>query len=97
MPIFVMRGLDGPEGLARRPAVRPSHLEHLRELERLAKIMFAGPIFAEDGSTPIGSIVIFESDDLTTAQSFCARDPYVLEGVFGQWDVNAAMQVFPEN
>jgi len=97
MPIFVMRGLDGPEGLARRPAVRPSHLEHLRELERLAKISFAGPIFAEDGSTPIGSIVIFESDDLTAAQSFCARDPYVLEGVFGQWDVNAAMQVFPEN
>ena len=63
----------------------------------MAKIRFAGPIFAEDGSTPIGSIVIFESDDLTAAQSFCARDPYVLEGVFGQWDVNAAMQVFPEN
>ena len=38
MAIFVMRGLDGPEGLERRPAVRPLHLEYLRELERLDKI-----------------------------------------------------------
>lgn len=96
MPIFVMRGLDGPEGLGRRPAVRPVHLEHLRGLERLEKIKFAGPIFADDGETPIGSVVIFESDDLATARSLCARDPYVLEGVFAEWDVNPATQVFPE-
>ncbi len=96
MAIFVMRGLDGPEGLERRPAVRPMHLEHLRELERLGKIKFAGPIFADDGATPVGSIVIFESEDLASARAHCAQDPYVLEGVFGQWDVNPAMQVFPE-
>jgi uncharacterized protein YciI len=89
MPIFVMRGLDGPEGLGRRPAVRPVHLEHLRGLERLEKIKFAGPIFADD-------VVIFESDDLATARSLCAQDPYVLEGVFAEWDVNPATQVFPE-
>ena len=69
MPIFVMRGLDGPEGLGRRPAVRPLHLEHLRELERQQQIRFAGPIFADDGTTPIGSVVVFESSDLAAARS----------------------------
>ena len=97
MAIFVMRGLDGPEGLDRRPAVRPMHLEHLRELERDGKIKFAGPIFADDGTTPIGSVVIFESEDLALARAHCEQDPYVLEGVFDRWDVNAAVQVFPEN
>jgi len=96
MPIFVMRGLDGPEGLGRRPAVRPLHLEHLRELERQQQIRFAGPIFADDGTTPIGSVVVFESSDLAAARSHCAQDPYVREGVFAQWHVNPAVQVFPE-
>ena len=97
MPIFVMFGHDGPEGLSRRPAVRPQHLEHLRTLDRQGRIQFAGPMFADDGETPVGSVVVFEAPDLEVAQAHCAHDPYVLEGVFGDWQVRPILQVFPES
>ena len=50
------------------------HLEHLRELEREGKIKFAGPIFADDGTTPVGSVIIFESEDLALARAFVYRE-----------------------
>ena len=96
MPLLAMVGRDGPDGLERRPAVRPRHLEHLKELDRDGKIFFAGPAFRDDGKTPQGSVVIFEADDLESARVHCANDPYVLEGVFGEWDCSPVAQVFPE-
>jgi len=41
-------------------------------------------------------VVIFEADDLESARVHCANDPYVLEGVFGEWDCSPVAQVFPE-
>ena len=69
MPLFAMVGRDGPDGLERRPAVRPRHLEHLKELDRNGKIRFAGPAFRDDGKTLQGSVVIFEADDLESARA----------------------------
>ncbi|MEO2167336.1 MAG: YciI family protein [bacterium] len=97
MPLFAMLGHDGPDGLARRPAVRPRHLEHLKELEREKRILFAGPLFRDDGKTPCGSLVIFDAPDLDQARAHCGNDPYVLEGVFASWECLPAAQVFPES
>ena len=42
MPLFCMIGRDGPEGAARRPEVRPAHLEHAKPFH--AALVEAGRI-----------------------------------------------------
>src|SRR5215472_8386995 len=96
MPLFVIIGTDGPDGLVRRPAVRPRHLDHLRPLDRAGRVKVAGPIFADDGKTPRGSLVVLEAADLAEARALAASDPYVVEGVFATHEVLPFAQVFPE-
>jgi hypothetical protein len=96
MSLFVIIGRDGPDGLARRPSVRPRHLEHLRPLDRERRVVVAGPLFADDGKTPCGSMIVLEAADLAAARAIAARDPYVTEGVFATHEVLPFARVFPE-
>ena len=95
MPLYVILGFDGPHGVERRPAVRPRHLEHLRPLDAAGRILVAGPLFADDGKTPRGSLVVFEAADLDAARDLAARDPYVVEEVFDRYEVRPFARVFP--
>jgi uncharacterized protein YciI len=96
MPLFVIIGIDGPDGSAKRPAVRPRHLEHLAPAHRAGKVKIAGPLCAEDGKTPRGSLIIFEAASLAEAREIASRDPYVVEGVFGHHEVWPFTKTFPE-
>ncbi len=95
MPLFAMVGRNGPDAIAKRGAVRPRHLDYLKILERDGRLELAGPIFADDGTTPAGSLVVFESPSLETAKEFAAADPYVLDGVFGSHEVFPFTKVLP--
>lgn len=96
MALFVILGTDGPHGAERRPAVRPRHLEHLRPLDRAGRIVVAGPLFADDGVSPRGSMIVLEAASLDEARDLAARDPYVLEGIFDRYEVRPFTRVFPE-
>ncbi len=95
MAFFVLIGRDGEGGTARRKEVRPRHLEHLGPLADAGRIVIAGPFFEDDGTTPRGSVVVFEADSLEAARALAARDPYVVEGVFGSVEVQPMARVFP--
>jgi len=97
MPLFVIVGHDGPRGAERRPEVRPRHLEHLRPLDGEGRVVVAGPLFADDGRTPRGSLIVLEAPDLDAARDLAARDPYVVEGVFDRYEVRPFTRVFPES
>ncbi len=96
MPLYVIIGHDGPDALAKRPEVRPRHLDHLRPLDRAGRVRIAGPLFADDGKTPRGSLIVLEAASLEEARELAARDPYVVEGVFARHEVHPFAQVFPE-
>lgn len=96
MPLFVIFGTDGPHGAARRPSVRPRHLDHLRPLAEAGRVHLAGPLFADDGTSPRGSMIVLEAGSLDEAREVAARDPYVVEGVFDRYDVRPFARVFPE-
>jgi hypothetical protein len=96
MPLFVIIGHDAPDALAKRPAVRPRHLEHLRPLDAAGRVIVAGPLLAEDGKTPCGSLILLEAASLEDARAVAARDPYVVEGVFARHEVRPFVRVFPE-
>lgn len=96
MPLYLILGFDGPHGLERRPAVRPHHLAHLRPLDQAGRVLLAGPMFADDGKTPRGSMIAVEAESLDEARDLAARDPYVVEGVFERYEVRPFAKVFPE-
>jgi len=74
MPLYVMHGFDGPKGPEIRKATRPAHLEWIATLGPVAKL--GGPMLAEDGATPVGSIIFLEAESLEEAKRIYAQDPY---------------------
>jgi uncharacterized protein YciI len=89
--LFVIIGYDCPDGAARRPAVRPAHLAHLRPLSEAGRVKLAGPFLDKTGS-----LIVVEAASLGEVWGLVARDPYVTEGVFGRVEVKPFAQVFPE-
>lgn len=85
MPLFVMYGLDGPEGPEVRRTTRPAHLNWINE--NATKVRAAGPMMCEDGSRPVGSLLIIEADDLLSAQAFLREDPYTVAGLWARTDI----------
>ena len=93
MPLFVLIGRDGSDGLALRRRHREAHLANLQPLDDAGQVRFAGPIRTTAGD-PCGSVVVFEATDLATAQAFAKTDPYVVEGIFASVEVWETLQVF---
>jgi uncharacterized protein YciI len=91
---------DVPNSIALRPNVRPRHLQYLKPLIDQGRVVFAGPHPAIDSPEPgpagfTGSLIIAEFDSLEGARTWSARDPYVLEGVFGEVEIKPVLQVAP--
>ena len=95
MPLYVFIGRDGERGPERRKRHRPAHLERLEDLAAAGKIPHAGPLLGEGGD-PVGSLILFEADDLASARRFAADDPYVVGGVFASHEVHETKVVFPK-
>lgn len=85
MALFAFHGLDIENGLDLRKATRPAHLDWIASLSPRVKI--AGPMLAEDGATPIGSLIVIEATDLADARATFARDPYALAGLWARADI----------
>ena len=85
MPLFVLYGLDKPHGLETRKATRQTHLDWIESLSPRVKI--AGPMYADDGVTPIGSVMAIEAESLEAAKAEFARDPYATAGLWAKTEV----------
>jgi len=89
--VYVIIGHDAPDAREKRPLHRPAHLAHLRPLAESGAVVLAGPL--TDGS---GSLIVLATDSAADAWAIVARDPYVINGVFGSVEVRPFKQVFPE-
>lgn len=85
MALFSLYGLDIEGGLDLRKATRQTHLDWIASLSPRVKI--AGPMYAEDGATPIGSLMVIEADSLEHARATFASDPYALAGLWARTDI----------
>jgi uncharacterized protein YciI len=88
--LFVIIGHDTPDAQAKRPTVRPAHLDHLRPLAEAGRVKLAGPFLDKTGS-----LIVVEADSAAEVWALVAKDPYVTEGVFGHVEVKPFTQVFP--
>ena len=57
---------------------RPAHLEHLDRFA--AKLLAGGAVLADDGATPVGSLIVFDSEDRAEVEAFLAADPFTKAG-----------------
>ena len=94
MPWYALIARDRPNGLEHRQKNRPAHLEHMARLDAAGRIRYGGPLLNEDG-TMAGSLIVFEAADLKAARAASAEDPYVIHGVFEDYDVIETKPVFP--
>ncbi len=76
---------DPKDGFEKRKSVRREHLEYLKQLGD--KMVLAGPYLSEDGSKPIGSLIIIEAEDEAEARAIADSDPYNKAGVFSNVDI----------
>ena len=78
--LFVLTAIDKPDGAPIRAATRAAHLDFVNAGGR---VKLGGPFLAPDGGM-IGSLLIFEAENLEAAQAWAASDPYAKAGLFAQ-------------
>ena len=86
---FIINALDGTDkdALARRMAVRPRHLENIAKVKEKGSVVCAGGITNEEG-LPIGSFLILEFASRDLLDEYLANEPYVIEKVWQNIQVN---------
>lgn len=98
--LYMILGLDVPESLERRLAVRPEHLARIEVLRDADRLQLAGPLPAVDSPDPgpagfTGSLIVAEFPSLAEAQAWADADPYVAAGVFSEIQVRPFKRVLP--
>jgi len=87
---FVFHAFDGPEGARLRAENYFGHNAHLDSAaEQNVKITVAGPLLADDGTTPVGSMIVIEAPDRPTAEAFFHKDPFYRVGLWADSTVTA--------
>ena len=85
--LYSIVGIDNPNSLDARLAVRSEHVARLQELLAQGRLIIAGPNPAIDCDDPgeagfSGSIIIAEFDSLQAAQDWADEDPYIKSGAY---------------
>ena len=80
--LFSFYVLDRPDTNEQRLALRPAQYEHLGKVED--RILTGGPLLADDGETMIGSLLIIDFPNQTTAEEWLAQAPFTKGGVFAE-------------
>lgn len=95
---IVSRDIEG--SLALRKIHRPAHLERLKALNEVGRLLIAGPHPAVDSADPgeagfSGSLVVAEFESLDAARAWAEQDPYQLNGVYLEVVVKPYLKVLP--
>lgn len=77
---FVVRYRDLPGTEEARKQHHPAHIQFRKGLG--SDVLLSGPLLADSGDKPIGSMIILAASDLATAKEIANRDPLVKNGVF---------------
>lgn len=91
--LVMMVCMDKADGLDLRLKTRPQHLEWIQNAP--IKLMYAGPILADDGEKPIGSLIMAEFDNVAAARDFQKTDPYSKAGLFANVTIQPTRKVLP--
>ena len=83
--LYALYCRDAEGAMALRLANREAHLAYAATTEM---IRMAGPLFADDGETMIGSLIVVEAKDRAAVEAFRVNDPYVQAGLFDRVEIH---------
>ncbi|MFO1349615.1 MAG: YciI family protein [Gammaproteobacteria bacterium] len=84
--LYAIHCLDHADKLQARLDHYPEHRAYLNSVP--LKIVLAGPIAADDGETPIGSVMIIDAATRAEAEAFNRNDPFYQLGVWNRAAIN---------
>ena len=98
--LYSIVGIDNPNSLQARMAVRSEHVARLQALVESGRLIIAGPNPAIDSDDPgeagfSGSIIIAEFDSLQEALAWADEDPYIKSGAYAEVTVKPFKKVLP--
>lgn len=83
--LYMLYGVDGPDGAARRNIARE---DHFRYLERHKDILvLGGATLKDDDDTRTGSVLIINVPDRAAADAFARDEPLRQAGVFERYTI----------
>jgi len=91
MPYAVI-ALDKEGGAPLRAELRPKHLVHLEQYA--GKLLAGGAMLADDGATPVGSLLIIDSEDRAEVETIVAADPFTQAGLFQSVSIRPWRKVY---
>ena len=77
MPYFALFYDYVPNIVERRAPFRAEHLELYRLWRQEGRLVMGGAV----GDPPHGALIVFEVESAADLEEFCARDPYVANGL----------------
>ena len=89
---FAILAIDKPNSGSIRTENRPTHLQHLDR--HAAKLLAGGAVLADDAATPVGSLIVYDSDDRAEVEAFVAADPFSKAGLFATVSIYPWRKVF---
>lgn len=90
---FVIDCTDRKDSAHIRADNRARHLAWLESVR--PAILSAGPKLADDGKSPLGSLLIIDFADRRAAEDFASADPYARAGLFSRVEISRYRQVLP--
>jgi uncharacterized protein YciI len=91
--LFAIHCLYAKDVAERRQAVYEQHHAHFDNAAAYGvEIKIAGPLVADDGETPVGSLVVVEAPDRAKPEAFVGADPYQVHGIWEKVDVNGFLK-----
>jgi uncharacterized protein len=92
--LFTLYCIDKAGSGERRLALRAIHRAHVATVaDRLAA---AGPLFADDGITMIGSLLIVDFEDRAALDAWLKDEPFTQQGVYESVTVRPFLNVWPQ-
>ena len=79
------------DALDRRMAVRPAHLDYVRELKANGQFVLGGALLDPDGQM-IGSMLLLDLQTDEQLAHYLNTDPYIVQGVWDKIDVKPFRQ-----
>ena len=97
---YVILCQDQLNSLQKRLENRKAHRERLSSLQNEGRLLVAGPFPNLDTSAPgekgySGSMIVAEFNSLEDAKKWADSDPYVMSGVYKNFEVKPFIKVLP--
>ncbi len=88
--LFCIHGIDAADAMPRRMEHYDGHRAHLAKAEGMGvRIVMSGPLVADDGQTPMGSLLIVEAESRAAVETYQHADPFYIAGIWEKFTITA--------